>query len=77
VQHRDGLVDDVALFAQAGAVSGAAPSDHGFDPACPQQSAVGVVVVATVGEQPVRAATRPAEPTSDMGDRVPGRSWRI
>jgi hypothetical protein len=56
VQHRDGLVDDVALFAQAGAVSGAAPSDHGFDPACPQQSAVGVVVAANTTPERARQA---------------------
>lgn len=44
-----------------------AAGDHWFDPACPQQPPVLVVVIATIGEQHVRLMTRP---TGLSGDRT-------
>jgi hypothetical protein len=61
VQVREAAFDDPALSAEPGAVSDAAPGDHGFDAACPQKPAVLVVVVAAVGEDDVGLAARPAD----------------
>jgi len=53
VQVREAALDDPALAAEVGAVLDAAFCDDGFDPAVPEQTAVLVVVIAAVGEQPV------------------------
>ena len=63
---REAAFDDPALAAQAGAVFGPAPRDHGFDAARPEQPAVLVVVIAAVGEDQVGFAARA---TGLAGDR--------
>jgi hypothetical protein len=49
----EAALDDPALAAQAGAVLGSAPGDHGSDPESPQQPTVLVVIIATVSENTV------------------------
>ena len=66
VQVREAALDDPALTAEARAVLGPAPCDHGFDAAGPQQPAVLVVVVAAVGDDDVGL---PARPAGLAGDR--------
>ena len=65
VQPGEGAFDDPAVAAEAGAVSGVAASDLGFDPALAQQAPVFVVVVAAVGGDPVGPAARPADLAAD------------
>jgi hypothetical protein len=50
VEPGEGAFDDPAMLAEPGAVFCLAAGDHGFDAALPEQAAVLVVVVATVGE---------------------------
>lgn len=60
--QRDGAtLDDVAEDAQAGATGLAPLLDHGPDPALSEQATVDVVVIATVSQQSIRAAPRPAD----------------
>lgn len=61
----DRALDDPALTAQAGSVLGAASGDDGGDPARPESTAVGVVVIATVGQDPVGLAAWTADPSAD------------
>jgi hypothetical protein len=51
-------------------VRGAAPSDAWSDPAGAQEPAVLVEVVAAVGEQLARLASRPPKQPTDRRDRV-------
>ena len=64
VQPGEGAFDDPAVAAEAGAVFGLATSDHGFDAALPDESAVLVVVVAAVGDQRPRPASGSADAAS-------------
>ena len=66
VQVREAALDDPALGAQSGAVVAAAARDHGFDAALPEQPAVLVVVIATIGQDQVGLLARPA---AFAGDR--------
>ena len=50
---REAALDDPALASQAGAVSCAASGDDGGDPECPEEPAVLVVVIATIGENTI------------------------
>ena len=61
VEPGEGALDDPALAAESGAVLCLAASDHGFDAALPDQAAVLVVVVATIGDQRPRPAAWPAD----------------
>jgi hypothetical protein len=54
VQPGEGAFDDPALAAEAGAVSALTACDHGRDAELRDQATVLVVVVAAVGEQPLR-----------------------
>jgi len=54
---RKAALDDPALAAQAGAVPGPAAPNGRPDAAGPQQAAVFVVVVASVGKEPVGLLT--------------------
>ena len=57
----EGAFDDPAVAAQARAVPCLAAGDLRSDSALAQLAAVAVVVVAAVGEQPVRSLTRPTD----------------
>lgn len=70
VQPGEGALDDPALTSEAGAVVGLASGDHGFDAALPDEATVLVVVVAAVGEQRPRPASRSADPSADGRDAV-------
>jgi hypothetical protein len=59
VEPGEAALDDPAVAAEPGAVSGLAARDHRFDPSLPELAAVLVVVVAAVGNQLVRAAAWP------------------
>ena len=61
VQPGEGALDDPADAAEAGAVLGLAMSDLRFDVAGTKFAAVLVVVVATVGGDPVGASAWPAD----------------
>ena len=65
VEPGEGALDDPAVAAEPGAVLGLAASDHGLDAALPDETAVLVVVVAAVGDQPSRSASRPADAAAD------------
>ena len=60
VEQGEGLLDDVAEFAQALDVRGALAGDDRQDPALAQLLAVGVGIVALVAEQRIGAAAWPA-----------------
>jgi hypothetical protein len=65
VQVREAAFDDPALGAEAGAVLDAAPGDDRLDPSDPEQPAVLVVVIATVGEDEVGLLAGPADLAGD------------
>ncbi len=70
VQPGEGALYHPSHFAQSGAVGDAASGDHGFDTALPQQAAVLVEVVATVGVQASRLTARASVQAPDRRDRV-------
>jgi hypothetical protein len=57
----EAALHDPALSAEAGAVGCSAAGDHGRDPEGSQEPAVLVVVIATVGEEPVGFLAWPAD----------------
>jgi len=65
VQVREASFDDPALTAEMGSVLDAAASDQRLDAPGPEQSAVLVVVVTTVGEHEVGLLSRPSEFAGD------------
>ncbi len=65
VEPGEGPFDDPALAAEPGAVLGLTASDHGFDPALPDEAAVLVVVVAAVADQHRRSTSRATAPAAD------------
>ena len=65
VEPGEGALDDPAVAAESGAVLGLATSDDRFDAALPDEPAVLVVVVAAVGNQGARSASRPADAAAD------------
>ena len=60
VQVRETALHDPPLATQTGAVRSAPASDQRLDATTTQEATVAVVVVAAVGQQAVRLATRPA-----------------
>ena len=58
VEPGEGALDDPAVATDSGAVLGLAACDHGLDAALPDEAAVRVVVVAAVGDQCPRSASR-------------------
>jgi hypothetical protein len=56
VESGEGALDEPTLTAQSGAVVGPAAGDHPRDPASADEAPVRVVVVAAVGQQPLRVA---------------------
>jgi hypothetical protein len=73
VQVREGPLDHPPLAAQPRAVALAAPRDHRLDAAGPQLTAVLVVVIAAVGQQPLGALARPADLAAHRPDAVDER----
>ena len=65
VEPGEGAFDDPAVPAQPGAVFGLTPCDHRSDPAFPNEAAVLVMVVATVGEQRLWASPWPSDAATD------------
>ena len=65
VQPGEGALDDPAVPADPGAVLSLAAGNHGLDAALPDEPAVPVVVVTTVGDQRPRPAPWSADPAAD------------
>ena len=61
VEVSEAALHDPALTAEAGAVGCASTGDHGSDAERSEQPAVLVVVIAAVGEEPVRLLAWPSE----------------
>jgi hypothetical protein len=70
VEQGEGLLDNVAEFAQALDVRGALAGDHRQDPALAEFVAVGVGVVALVSEQGLGTSARTAGAAGDGRDAV-------
>ena len=70
VKPGEGALDDPAVTAEAGAVSGLTPGDLGCDPADSDEAAVLVVVVAAVGAHDFGAAAWSADQTADWWHAV-------
>ena len=60
VEPGEGAFDDPAVASERGAMRCLPASDHWFDAPLPEQTSVLVVVVAAVGEQPLRTPAWPA-----------------
>jgi hypothetical protein len=65
VEPGEGALDDPSVAAEPGAVLGLAASDQRLDAALPDEAAVLVVVVAAVGDQRPRPASRSADPAAN------------
>jgi hypothetical protein len=70
VEPGEGAFDDPAVAAEPGAVLGLTARDHGLDAAAPDEAAVLVVVVATVGDQRPGSTPRPADAAAHRRDAV-------
>jgi hypothetical protein len=70
VKPGEAALHDPALGAETGAVVLAPPGDQGLDAPAPELAAVLVVVIAPVGEQPVGASARAADPAGDRHDAI-------
>jgi hypothetical protein len=73
VQPGEDALDDPAEAAKAGAVACPAARDLRLDATLPELAAVGVVVVAAVRDQTLRAPTRPAHPPANAWHSVDQR----
>ena len=73
VEMADRALDKPALAAEPGAVLGLAARDHRLDPALPKLTAVRVVVVAAVGDQPLRPLTGTADAAAHARDCIDER----
>jgi len=73
VEPGEGALDDPAVSAEAGAVSGLAAGDLGCDAADSDEAPVLVVVVAAVGAHDQGAAARPADQAADCWHPVDQR----
>jgi hypothetical protein len=69
----EGALNDPALFAQARAMDGAPPCDHGLHSPSPQLAAVLVMVIATVGEHSLGTSSRTPGLAGDRADAVDQR----
>jgi hypothetical protein len=70
VEPGEGSFDDPAVAAEAGAVVGLATGDDRLDASLPDEAAVLVVVVATVGKQQRWPPSRSAGAAADWRDAV-------
>lgn len=67
VEPGEGAFDDPAVAAQAGAVPDLAARDDWFDPEQHELAAVGVGVVAAIGDQPVGSTAGTTAKAGDSG----------
>jgi hypothetical protein len=74
VEPGEGALNDPAVATKPGSVRGPSACDLGNDPTTAKLATVLVVVVATVGADPVRAPTRPAGFAGDGRDSVEERN---
>jgi hypothetical protein len=65
VEPGEGALDDPTVAAEPGAVLGLAAGDHRFDSPLPDQATVLVVVVAPVGDECPRSASRATDPATN------------
>lgn len=70
VKPGDPALHDPELGAETRAVVLAPPGDQRLDAPAPELAAVLVVVIAPVGEQPVGATARTADPAGDRHDAI-------
>jgi hypothetical protein len=76
VQPCEGAFDDPAVAAEPRAVPAEAACDYWFDPARPELAAVGVMVIAAVGNDTIGSAARAAKPAATDGTRsTSGSNW--
>ena len=73
VEPGKGALDYPTHGAQPGAVCGLASGDHGRDASLTNETAVPVVVVASVGDHSVRSSARPADGAFDRRNPVEER----
>ena len=70
VKPGEAALHDPALGAETGAVVLAPPGNQWLDAPAPELAAVLVVVIAPVGEQPIGATARAADPAGDRHDTI-------
>jgi hypothetical protein len=70
VKPGEGALDDPALTPEAGAVLGLSASDNRLYAELPDETAVLVVVIATVGDHDLRPATRPTDAPAHRRDAI-------
>jgi len=73
VEPGEGSLDDPAVAADAGTVSGLATGDLGGDAALGEFASLRLVVVGTVGGDPLWPPTRPTDAATDRRDAIQGR----
>lgn len=73
MQPGEAALDHPALLAEPRAVFALTPSDQRLDPARAELASVLVVVIATVGEQPLGPPTRPAAPAGHRLEAIDQR----
>jgi hypothetical protein len=73
VEPGEGALDDPAIAAETGAVLGAPSRDHRLDPSRPKLPPVGIVVVTTVGDEPLGPSARASAAAPDRGNAVDER----
>lgn len=73
MQPCEGALHDPAFLAQARAVLGVAPGDHGLHAALAELATVLVVVIATVGEHPLGTLARTPGLAGDGANAVDQR----
>jgi len=73
VEPGEGALDDPAVAPDAGAVFGLATGDLGGDPALAQLTPLRLVVVGTVGGEPIWSSTRPTDATAHRRNAIEER----
>jgi hypothetical protein len=73
VQPCEGAFDDPAVAAEPRAVPAEAACDYWFDPARPELAAVGVMVIAAVGNDAIGSVARAASAAANRWDSIDER----
>jgi hypothetical protein len=74
VEPGEGALDDPAITAEPGAMTGLASRDQRLDPTLPELTAVAVVVVATIGDEPIGPSARTPDTAAHPGDTIDERN---